>query len=344
VNDAGTIVELRRGVRIDRGRTPLLAVDQLSLEFRTRSGIVRALENISFDLKRGETMALVGESGSGKSVTAYAIMGINDEAARVTGGSIVFGGLDLLSADRKTLDEIRGRELAIIFQNPRVALNPIRPIGQQIADVLLRHGNVTAREAPDRAIEMLAKVRIPDPKRRAAAYPFELSGGMCQRVMIALALACEPALLIADEPTTGLDITTQAVIMDLVAELAASQHMATLLITHDLGLASEYCDRIAVMHAGHIVEIARTADLFANPRHPYTAKLIAATPGGVDRLDALTSITGNLPDLRRNNLPPCRYSERCERRAADCAEPPLPRRALSDGHVLFCQHPLPEAP
>src|SRR5206468_1411597 len=162
--------------------------------------------------------------------TAYAIMGILDDAARLTSGHIGFGGLDLLQAGEKAMSEIRGRELAIIFQNPRTALNPIRSVGRQIADILLRHGNVTAAQAPRRAVEMLAKVRIPDPERRAAAYPFELSGGMCQRIMIAMALACEPALLIADEPTTGLDITTQAVIMDLIAELAAQNSMATLLI------------------------------------------------------------------------------------------------------------------
>ena len=202
---------------------PLLAVADLGIEFRTRSGTVRALDRVGFELHRGETMALVGESGSGKSVTAYAIMGILDAAARVTSGRIMFGGLELLGAGEKALAEIRGRELAIIFQNPRTALNPIRPIGRQIADILLQHGNVTAAQAPRRAIEMLAKVRIPDPERRARSYPFELSGGMCQRVMIAMALACEPQLLIADEPTTGLDITTQAVIMDLIAELAAAE-------------------------------------------------------------------------------------------------------------------------
>src|ERR1700758_4169409 len=277
---------------------PLLAVEDLGIEFRTRSGTVRAVGGIGFELHRGETMALVGESGSGKSVTAYAIMGILDAAARITSGRIVFGGLDLLKADGKTLLEIRGREVAIIFQNPRTALNPIRPVGLQIADILLRHGNVRAAQAPERAIEMLARVRIPDPKRRALAYPFELSGGMCQRVMIALALACEPALLIADEPTTGLDITTQAVIMDLIAELAAAHNMATLLITHDLALAAEYCDRIAVMHAGQIVEAAPTPLLFTRPRHPYTAKLIAATPGERTRLDELAAIRGGLPDLR----------------------------------------------
>ena len=325
---------------IDRQSVPLLAIEELSIEFRTRSGTVRALDRVGFSLKRGETLALVGESGSGKSVTAMAIMGILDDAAHIASGRIIFGGLDLLDASPRALAEIRGREVAMIFQNPRAALNPIRPIGKQIADILLRHGNVTAAQAPDRAIEMLTKVRIPDPKRRAASYPFELSGGMCQRVMIAMALACEPALLIADEPTTGLDITTQATIMDLIAELAAAHSMATLLITHDLGLASEYCNRIAVMHAGQIVETSPTALLFARPRHPYTAKLIAATPGDVVRLADLASIPGGLPDLRRDDLPTCRYSARCERRADDCPLPPVPRVLLADGAEVACRHPL----
>jgi peptide/nickel transport system ATP-binding protein len=319
---------------------PLLTVEDLGIEFRTRSGTVHAVDGIEFELRRGETMALVGESGSGKSVTAYAIMGILDAAARITSGQIVFGGLELLQAGEKAVAEIRGRELAIIFQNPRTGLNPIRSVGRQIADILLQHGNVTAAQAPGRAIEMLAKVRIPDPERRARSYPFELSGGMCQRVMIAMALACEPQLLIADEPTTGLDITTQAVIMDLIAELAASQNMATLLITHDLGLASEYCNWIAVMHAGHIVETAPTAALFAAPRHPYTAKLIAATPGGAASLDTLAAIPGALPDLRRADLPPCRYTERCERAAPDCIDRPLPRRAVGEGRQVACHFPL----
>lgn len=325
---------------VDRRAVPLLAIEDLSIEFRTRSGVVQALDDVGFAIKRGETMALVGESGSGKSVTAYAVMGILDAAARVTQGSIVFGGLELLTAERKVLDEVRGREVAIIFQNPRTALNPIRPIGLQIADILLRHGNVSAAQAPGRAIEMLARVRIPDPKRRALAYPFELSGGMCQRVMIALALACEPALLIADEPTTGLDITTQAVIMDLIAELASDHNMATLLITHDLALAAEYCDHIAVMHAGQIVEIAPKRQLFAQPRHPYTAKLIAATPGETTSLDALAAIPGGLPDLRRIDLPACRYSARCERRGDDCLVPPLPRHTIGADSIVACRHPL----
>lgn len=317
---------------------PVLSVSGLSVEFRTRSGIVKALDNVSFDVAKGEMLAIVGESGSGKSVTAYTVMGILDPAGKATAGRAIFGGLDLLTAPEAALAEIRGREMAMIFQNPRVALNPIRRVGEQIADVLLQHGGVTRRDAPKRAIEMLAHVRIPDPERRAKAYPFELSGGMCQRVMIAIALSCAPKLLIADEPTTGLDVTTQAAIMDLIADLGREHGMATLLITHDLGMAAEYCDRIAVMHAGHVVENARTAELFAAPRHPYTAKLIAATPRPTANLASLAAIPGNLPDLRLADIPACRYSARCERRLPAC-DGPLPRRTDA-GRFVACGNPL----
>ncbi|WP_370154018.1 ABC transporter ATP-binding protein [Ferrovibrio sp.] len=319
---------------------PVLSVDNLSVEFRTRAGIVRALEHVGFDIGRGEMVAIVGESGSGKSVTAYTVMGILDPAGRVSGGTATFGGLDLLTAPEAALRDIRGREMSMIFQNPRVALNPIRRVGDQIADVLLQHGGVTRAEAPKRAVEMLARVRIPDPERRARAYPFELSGGMCQRIMIAIALSCAPRLLIADEPTTGLDVTTQAAIMDLIAELGSAQGMATLLITHDLGMAAEYCDRIVVMHAGHIVEAAPTAELFRHPRHPYTAKLIAATPRPTASLAELAAIPGGLPDLRQAEIPPCRYIARCERRLARCDQA-LPR-VLGDGpdSVVACWNPL----
>jgi peptide/nickel transport system ATP-binding protein len=318
---------------------PLLAVNDLSVEFRTRSGTVRALEKVGFEVGRGETVALVGESGSGKSVTAYALLGLLDPAARVTSGRIVFGGLELLRAGERALEEMRGREFSLISQNPRGALNPIRPVGKQLEDVLVRHGSVTRAQAPERAVAMLTKVGIPDPARRAAAYPFELSGGMCQRVTIALAVACSPALLIADEPTTGLDVTTQAVVMDLLAELAAASRMATILITHDLGLASEYADRIVVMHAGHVVEIAPVEDLFARPRHPYTAKLIAATPKPDTQLADLAAIPGNLPDVRRADLPSCRYSARCERHQTKC-EAPLPFISVGQSHMVACWQPL----
>ena len=206
--------------------------------------------------------------------------------------------------------------------------------------MLIRHGNVSRRAAPEHAVEMLRAVGITDPVRRAKAYPFEMSGGMCQRVMIAIALAAKPALLIADEPTTGLDVTTQAVIMDLVNDLAGQMGMATIFITHDLALAGQRSSRIVVMHAGHVVENAPTAELFANPRHPYTAELIAATPDAAASLDELASIPGSLPDLRRANLPPCRYSERCPRRIAACAQP-LPHLDVGDGHIVACWNPLP---
>ena len=320
---------------------PALSVEGLCVEFRTRSGIVRALDNVSFAVAKGETIAIVGESGSGKSVTAYAVMGILDPAGRVTAGRAMLGDLDLISAKPGQLADVRGREIAMIFQNPRTALNPIRPVGRQIADVLIRHGNVTRRAAPAAAVEMLRAVGITDPVRRAKTYPFEMSGGMCQRVMIAIALAARPALLIADEPTTGLDVTTQAVIMDLIGDLASQLGMATIFITHDLALAGQRAARIVVMHAGHVVETAPTKDLFARPRHPYTAELIAATPDSATSLDALASIPGSLPDLRRADLPPCRYSERCPRKTHACAQP-LPRAAAGAGHVVACWNPLPE--
>jgi len=318
---------------------PALAVEGLSVEFRTRSGIVRALDNVSFRVGKGETVALVGESGSGKSVTAYAVMGILDPAGRVTTGRAMFGDLDLLSAKPSELAEVRGRDIAMIFQNPRTALNPIRPVGRQIADVLVRHGNMSRQSAQAHAVDMLRAVGITDPARRAKAYPFEMSGGMCQRVMIAIALAARPSLLIADEPTTGLDVTTQAVIMDLVADLANELGMATIFITHDLALAGQRAARIVVMHAGHVVESAPTEQLFANPRHPYTAELVAATPDSAQRLDQLAAIPGALPDLRRADLPPCRYAERCPRRTAACAQP-LPEAAPGTAHFVACWHPL----
>jgi peptide/nickel transport system ATP-binding protein len=321
--------------------TPTLSVQGLSVQFRTRSGIVRALENVSFAVDKGETIALVGESGSGKSVTAYAVMGILDPAGRVSAGRAMLGTLDLLSAKPAKLAEVRGRDIAMIFQNPRTALNPIRTVGRQIADVLMRHGKVSRRDAPAQAVEMLRAVGITDPARRAKAYPFEMSGGMCQRVMIAIALAAKPALLIADEPTTGLDVTTQAVIMDLINDLATKMGMATIFITHDLALAGQRSARIVVMHAGHVVENAPTAELFAQPRHPYTAELIAATPDSAVSLDKLASIPGSLPDLRRADLPPCRYSERCPRKIGACAQP-LPHLDLGGGHIVACWNLVPE--
>ena len=322
---------------------PLLDVRDFGLEFRTRGGTVRALEGISLQLHKGEIVGLVGESGSGKSVLSYALLGISDRAAKVTGGSAVFGGMDLLAADEATLADLRGREISMIFQSPRTALNPIRRVGQQLQDVLRRHaaapGADLQKSLKERAAQALRDVAISDPERRLAAYPFEMSGGMCQRVMIALALACRPSLLIADEPTTGLDVTTQAAVMDLITDLARERQMAALFITHDLGLAADYCDRIVVMHAGHAVECAPTKSLFAAPRHPYTARLMSSTPGESSRIESLEPVPGNLPDLRRDDLPACRFAERCER-ATDRCRSERPRLDPGERHAVACWHPL----
>jgi len=312
----------------------LLDVKNLSLQFRTRDGVVQALEDVSLSIAKGETVGLVGESGSGKSVLSYALLGLSDAAARITQGAAHFDGFDLLAATESDLQEIRGREVSMIFQNPKVALNPIRKVGHQLEDVLLRHTTTLHAELKDRAIRCLAEMKIPDPERRYHAYPFELSGGLCQRVMIALALACGPKLLIADEPTTGLDVTTQAAIMALIREKASAGGMATLLITHDLVLARGSCDRIVVMHAGHTVESATTELLFTEPRHPYTRQLIGATPVGRASLTELTAIAGGLPDLRRGDLPACRFAERCSERTAAC-DAALPTH-IDGAHVVRC--------
>lgn len=323
---------------------PLLDVRGFGLEFRTRGGTVNALEGIDLQIHRGEIVGLVGESGSGKSVLSYAMLGISDRAARVTGGSAVFGGLDLLTAGERTLADLRGREISMIFQSPRTALNPIRTVGRQIQDVLRRHAAASGpdlkQSLKERAVQALREVAIADPERRVHAYPFELSGGMCQRVMIALALACRPQLLIADEPTTGLDVTTQAAVMDLITELARERQMATLFITHDLALAADHCDRIVVMHAGHAVEAAPTKRLFAQPRHPYTTRLMTSTPRPRSTVGSLEPVPGNLPDLRRGDLPGCRFAERCERATARCSAERPPLLADAEAHAVACWHPM----
>jgi peptide/nickel transport system ATP-binding protein len=257
---------------------PLLEVQDLTVEFATRRGIVRAVQNVNITVAKGETLGMVGESGSGKSVTSYAVMRILDRAGRIAQGSIAFSGLDLQTVPEREMRDMRGREMSMIFQNPRAALNPIRKVGRQIEDVLLQHAQVDSGAVSERAIETLEQVRIARPRERYHAYPFELSGGMCQRVVIALALACRPQLLIADEPTTGLDVTTQKAVMDLVVELTRERGMSAILITHDLGLAAAYCDRVMVMEKGHVVEDAASGTIFKNPSHAYTRKLMRATP------------------------------------------------------------------
>ena len=268
---------------------PLLEVADLTVEFSTRRGVVRAVEHVDVRVAKGETVGIVGESGSGKSVTSYAVMRILDRAGRIAQGAVRFTGLDVRAASENAMRDLRGREMSMIFQNPRAALNPIRKIGRQIEDVLEQHSQADSSMLTDRAIEMLDQVRIARPRERYHAYPFELSGGMCQRVVIALALACRPQLLIADEPTTGLDVTTQKTVMDLIVELTRQRGMSTILITHDLGLAATYCDRVVVMEKGRVVESAPSRDIFTAPAHPYTRKLMRATPRpGVSLRDLLS--------------------------------------------------------
>src|SRR5438445_2594100 len=267
---------------------PLLDINDLTVEFTTRRGIVKAVQHVNISVGKGETLGIVGESGSGKSVTSYAVMRILDRAGRIAEGSVMFSGIDVKAATENEMRDLRGREISMIFQNPRAALNPIRKVGDQIEDVLRQHVQSAASDRGEKAIEALEQVKIARPRERYHAYPFELSGCMCQRVVIALALACNPKLLIADEPTTGLDVTTQKAVMDLIVELTKRRHMSTILITHDLGLAAAYCDRVVVMEKGRVVETAKSADIFARPEHAYTRKLMRATPPiGVSLRDLL---------------------------------------------------------
>ena len=256
----------------------MLRVRDLAVGFQTRKGTVDAVRGISFELHKGEILGIVGESGSGKSVTSYALMRILDAGGTIKTGDILYSGIDLRRAAERQMRDIRGREISMIFQNPRAALNPIRKVGHQIEDVLRRHGRASRQNAKAKAIAALEAVKINDPQARYDAFPFELSGGMCQRVVCAIALACDPRLLIADEPTTGLDITTQKAVMDLVRDLIRERDMSSILITHDLGLAAQYCDRIVVMKDGLIVEQGNPSQIFREPQHGYTRKLVDATP------------------------------------------------------------------
>jgi peptide/nickel transport system ATP-binding protein len=267
----------------------LLNIQDLRVTFSTRNGPVESLRGISLSVEPGETLGIVGESGSGKSVTALSILQLLGMAGKIAGGRIIFNGDEITSLPSRSMRSLRGSDISMVFQNPRAALNPIRPIGFQIADVLRAHRQMSRSQARERALELLKSVQIRDPERRLSAYPHELSGGMCQRVMIAMAIACEPALLIADEPTTGLDATTQKTVMDLLSQLTHERSMALILITHDLGLAAQYCRRIAVMERGKIVETAHATDLFHKPCNPYTRRLVAATPTPFSRVSDLIS-------------------------------------------------------
>ncbi|MEZ4390531.1 MAG: ABC transporter ATP-binding protein [Polyangiales bacterium] len=312
----------------------LLAVRGLVTEFKTDAGLLRAVDDVSFEVPEGGALGVVGESGCGKSVTSLSILRLIQSPGRIAAGEILFEGRDLLKLSERDMRAVRGARVAMIFQEPMSSLNPVYTVGDQIVESVLLHRRArTRRAAWDRAVELLGLVGIPSPAERAHAHPHLLSGGMRQRVMIAMALACEPALLIADEPTTALDVTIQAQIMDLLRELRARLGMAVLLITHDLGVVADFVDDVAVMYAGRVVERAPVAELFADPRHPYTRGLLRSVPSYGDNLTAarLPTIPGVVPDLRA--LPRgCRFEARCDRSFAPCVErePPLYRISARD--------------
>ncbi|WP_127143904.1 ABC transporter ATP-binding protein [Pelagibacterium montanilacus] len=318
---------------------PLLEVEDLKVHFDTDDGTVRAVDGVSFHIDKGETLGVVGESGSGKSVTSLAIMRLlSMPPARFAGGAIRLDGEDLIAKSEPEMRKVRGNDVAMIFQEPMTSLNPVHMVGNQIAEVVMLHRRQSRDEAWSRAIEMLELVGIPEPARRARNYPHEMSGGMRQRVMIAMALACDPKLLIADEPTTALDVTIQAQILDLMRRLQKEIGMSILFITHDLGVIAEIADRVVVMYAGRAVEEAAVADIFASPRMPYTMGLLDSIPrlgaSGLDR-QPLHAIPGNVPNPLR--LPPgCAFDPRCRYRAEICAagEPRL--EDAGGGHMVRC--------
>jgi peptide/nickel transport system ATP-binding protein len=312
---------------------PVLSVQGLTVDFATDRGPLRAVDGVSFSVAAGQTLAIVGESGCGKSATALAIMGLLPLGARL-GGSVRLLGEEMVGRPAEAWRGRRGRDLAMVFQEPMTSLNPAFTVGEQVAEALRLHEGLSPRAAMERAVEMLARVRIPDAGRRARQYPHQLSGGMRQRVMIAMALACRPRLLVADEPTTALDVTVQAQILALLEELRRETGTAVVLITHDLGVVADHADQVAVMYAGRIAEVAPAAALFARPEHPYTIGLLGAAPsieGGAGRL---ASIEGTVPDLRAPP-PGCRFASRCPFAASDCAKQP-PLAPVGDRHLTAC--------
>jgi len=317
----------------------LLTVKGLRTSFKTRAGMVRAVTGVDFHVDRGEVLGLVGESGCGKSVTSLSILGLVSKPGRVEAGTVEFDGHDLLTLPDRDIRRIRGDRIAMIFQQPTGSLNPVMPVGQQIGEVLEIHRNMKRKAAADRVMELMRMVGIPDPARRMKAYPHEMSGGMAQRVMIAMALACDPELLIADEPTTALDVTIQAQILDLMRTLQKETGTAIILITHDLGVVAEMCDRVAVMYAGEIVEQTDVRTLFASPQHPYTRGLIGSVPVQGVMKDELDSIPGNVPNMLA--LPGgCRFAPRCtirEEQGNPLAFDHHPELRATDGdHLVRC--------
>ncbi len=322
-------------------RPPLLEVRDLAIEFDTEKGRVRAVNGVSFDVAPGDTLGIVGESGCGKTVTSLALLGlVPSPPGRIVGGSIRLAGRDIVGLSDAEMRDVRGRDVSMIFQEPMTALNPVFSVGSQMTEVLRRHKQLTRKQARAAAIEMLGTVGIAAPEQRIDEYPHQLSGGMRQRVMIAMALSCGPRLLVADEPTTALDVTTQAQVMEQIVKLQEQFHMAVILITHDLGVVAETCRDVIVMYCGEVIEHAPVERLFAHPRHPYTAGLMASIPRVRDqKIARLPVIEGRVPDLL--DLPHgCRFAARCVRRAERCdAERPALVSSPDGSGQVACWHP-----
>lgn len=316
-----------------------LSVSNLTISFQGPKGVADVVENARLEIPAGKKVALVGESGSGKTIVAKTILGLLPANASVRSGEVSFGDLPILRNGKQEAHSVRGKEIAMIFQNPKSSLNPIRKIGLQIEDVLRQHTRLSRGEIKPAVIAALASVRLPDPERIYHAYPFELSGGMAQRALISVALACNPSLLIADEPTTGLDVSLQREVMELIESISSQRGMSLLLITHDLAVAQEYCDSVVVMHAGHVVEKCPVKELLENARHPYTRALIRSTPNAIEHLSELRPIRGTLPDLYLPQ-PACRFIHRCGQRMPVCeAPPPIFYEQVAEDHSVLCRRP-----
>ena len=329
VLDTGTRWEPQDGL--------LLEVEDLRVEFRTRYGVAKAINGVSFDLRQGETLAILGESGSGKSVTAQAIMGILDSPPGfITGGEIRYCGSNILTLPEEQRRQIRGPEISMVFQDALSSLNPVFPVGWQIAEMFRMHRGMNRRDALDRAVGLMERVQIPAARQRVKAFPHQFSGGMRQRIMIAMSIALDPAVLIADEPTTALDVTVQAQIMRLLAELQDERQMGLILITHDLGVVADVADRIAVMYAGRVVEQADVHDLYRNPAHPYTKGLLDSIPRLDQKGETLDAIGGLPPNL--TNIPPgCPFNPRCHYAQDICRiDPPPPLREIARHRLSAC--------
>jgi oligopeptide/dipeptide ABC transporter ATP-binding protein len=313
----------------------LLRVENLVTTFNTAEGKLSAVRGVSFSLQKGETLCIVGESGCGKSITSLSIMGLLPSNGEISSGAIYFEGTNLTKLSKEELRRIRGNKISMIFQEPMTALNPVFTIGYQIREPLIIHQKLSKRQAHERGIELLKQVGIPSPEKRMKQYPHELSGGMRQRVMIAMALACRPSLLIADEPTTALDVTIQAQILDLINELKEKLNMGVIMITHDMGVVAEMADRVMVMYAGEKVEEGDVTSIFANPRHPYTKGLLRSVPNVDDKEYELEPIPGTLPNLNEK-IDGCRFHPRCPFATEKCRTQSPPEFKVKEDHYVRC--------